>query len=460
MAHGYDPDVQGIVYSGYRTSHEATYLLLEVRSAAGAREWLRELAAKVRFGREQIHHSNVNVALSALALHKLGVSQAAIESFSPAFQEGIHSARRSLILDDVGQSSPQNWLWGGERAPAQIALLVFSPDAATHTRERSAEQARAERFGLSVAHELAATSLPQRDEDLREPFGFADGLSQPVIAGTPDGEKLSSAGRTLHVVAPGEILLGHRNVYGELTSVPWLSNPQRAPRFGVNGSYFVLRQLRQDVAGFWKYFGDQAKGDPAQKQRLAAKAIGRWRNGAPLALYPEGAPPRFSRDAENDFSYRAADPLGDGCPLGSHVRRGNPRDSKAGDPDQVLKQTNAHRILRRGRTYGPRAADPASASADGHERGLLFACLNANIERQFEFVHHSWLGNPSFLGLHEEGDPLIAADADPAGRFTIPGMPLRERLTGVPRFVSVVGGGYFFLPGRRGLFELAGSDAP
>jgi len=47
--------------------------------------------------------------------------------------------------------------------------------------------------------------------------------------------------------------------------------------------------------------------------------------------------------------------------------------------------------MRRGRSYGHRAADPRVH--DGVERGLHFICLNADIERQFEFVQQTWINS-------------------------------------------------------------------
>jgi hypothetical protein len=35
--------------------------------------------------------------------------------------------------------------------------------------------------------------------------------------------------------------------------------------------------------------------------------------------------------------------------------------------------------------------------------------------------------------------------------FTVPARPVRERYRDLPRFVTVRGGGYFFLPGVRAL---------
>ncbi|HEX4849011.1 MAG TPA: hypothetical protein VFV30_12775, partial [Novosphingobium sp.] len=160
-------------------------------------------------------------------------------------------------------------------------------------------------------------------------------------------------------------------------------------------------------------------------------------------------PDTLAAETDNAFTYGADDPQGLACPFGAHIRRTNPRDSKEpGDPsEQVI--TNRHRILRRGRTY---------RRADTGEKGMLFACLCADIERQFEFVQQFWTNAPAFHGLEHEPDPIAGADpVDPLTGarqdrvFTIPTVAGPVRLNGLSNFVQTMGGGYFFLPSRSAL---------
>jgi hypothetical protein len=74
-------------------------------------------------------------------------------------------------------------------------------------------------------------------------------------------------------------------------------------------------------------------------------------------------------------------------------------------------------------------------------------CLNADLERQFEFVQQTWAQQPSFHGLRGERDPLIGNRRD-GDSFTIPTREGPVRLAGLPSFVQTRGGGYFFLPGK------------
>ena len=138
---------------------------------------------------------------------------------------------------------------------------------------------------------------------------------------------------------------------------------------GRNGSYLVVRQLRQDVPGFWG-FVDRRDAAPRRERatrtarlRLAAKMVGRWPSGAPLALAPEADDPSLA-DA-NDFGYHELDPRGARCPVGAHIRRSNPRDSldpRPGSSDS-WKINRRHRILRRGREYGTSLHDRPGARA-------------------------------------------------------------------------------------------------
>jgi deferrochelatase/peroxidase EfeB len=173
-----------------------------------------------------------------------------------------------------------------------------------------------------------------------------------------------------------------------------------------------------------------------------------------------------ARATANRFGYHKSDPQGLRCPLGAHIRRSNPRDSLDPAPGTAasLAVNATHRLLRRGRTYGP----PLSTSFDpdeilqadeGEERGIHFICINANITRQFEFVQRSWINNSQFDGLLDETDPLLGTRRLPSGRptdnFSIPGCPVRQRISGLPTFVVVRGGAYFFLPSLSAIRYLA-----
>lgn len=454
-------DIQGLLMSGYARMHLATYLLLAVREPASARTWLTDLAARVTTGERPQEESCLNVALTPEGLRALGVPDADLRTFPAPLREGMAATHRTFILGDTGASAPQHWRWGGPATePVHVLLLVFAKDEEAFSEHRAAECRRLEDGGLEVLQELTPEPLPGR---LRvgkfgvEHFGFADGMSQPVIEGSGQEDKLGGDDHRRTVIEAGEFVLGYPNGYGRLTPWPRVGPPERGGSdFGRNGSYLVFRQLSQDVAGFWRFVDTAIRrrhgdGDPEERTRLAAKLVGRWPSGAPLVKSHHRDDPDLGTD--NSFGYAAWDGHGLRCPLASHIRRTNPRDALGDDPERALELANLHRILRRGRVYGPGLDDPL-AGDDGKDRGLFFLCLNANLERQFEFVQHTWCNNPKFAGRYDEQDPLLGNPPPDGGRFTVQDAPVRQRLVGIPSFVTTRGGAYFFLPGIAALRRL------
>jgi Dyp-type peroxidase family len=456
-------DVQGLVLRGYGSLRAARYLLLRIEDAAAARVWLGALAGRVTTAERSPDGTAVNVALTAPGLAALGLRGPALAGFSLEFAEGMASPHRSRILGDVGESAPERWAWGGPGGDAvHVLLLLFATDEAALARLHDERVREAEAAGLRVVAGLNTVDLGDHEH-----FGFRDGISQPVIAGSGQTES------ALNTIQPGEFLLGYVNEHGQLTERPALEageDPDRVlprddshrPDLGRNGTYLVMRQLRQDVRAFWRWADEASRApdgsaDPDAMTRLAAKMVGRWPGGAPLALSPERDDPALAK--ANDFAYQTADPDGLRCPIGAHARRTHPRDSLDPQPgtEQSIAVGKRHRLIRRGREYGAALAPGTllDAADDGVDRGLHFICLCGNIARQFEFVQATWVTSPKFGGLHEDDDPLLGARGPGAGAFRVQGRPVRERHRDLPRFVTVRGGAYFFLPGLRALRYLS-----
>ncbi|WP_209380094.1 Dyp-type peroxidase [Pararoseomonas baculiformis] len=401
-------------------------------------------------------------------------------------------AYATAYVDDSAEAEP-------EPSPltAHALLLLYArtdADAGAWAGEVAAVLGR---FGVATVRALELEmNVEQRDEATgvsREHFGFADGLSQPIPYDDDPGSRAVERGGVpvaegdrVHGVRLGEILLGFRNAYGELPPVPGVARPDAQPGsrpsaemadawrrlpphpeaegfgdLGKHGTYLVVRQLSQDVPAFWASMGAAAARlnaaapelpEPVTADWMAARVVGRTRDGhllCPKGPRP-GLPPAGSPD--NDFLFLQDDPHGLGCPLGSHVRRGHPRDGLSatpGDAETLLRAANNHRILRRARKYGP----SYETAPEEKERGLLFMCLNTDIARHFEFVQQTWLLNRDFAGLRDEQDPLVG----PKGRFTIPAEPFRHALQ-VETFIRLMGGEYFFLPGIAALDYIAATE--
>lgn len=95
-----------------------------------------------------------------------------------------------------------------------------------------------------------------------------------------------------------------------------------------------------------------------------------------------------------------------------------------------------------------------SGDAEIGNKGLLFMCLNGDLERQFEFVQQTWVMSKNFHGLDGEVDPLLSRGGQ-GGRMTIPTPTGSVQRSDIPNFVRAQGGAYFFLPGLRSLRYLA-----
>ena len=185
---------------------------------------------------------------------------------------------------------------------------------------------------------------------------------------------------------------------------------------------------------------------PDEQELIAAKLMGRWRSGAPLILAPEKDDAALGVDPQrnNNFNFKEQDPHGYAVPLGSHIRRMNPRDTG--------HNMNRRRMIRRGGTYGP--ALPEGAADDGVDRGIAAFIGCGSLLRQFEFAQNVWMNDRNFHELGNERDPICGAQ-DGTLEYKIPKRPIRKTITGLPAFTAVRGGAYFFLPGMRALRWLA-----
>src|SRR5437868_2919164 len=429
--------MQGLIARGYPDLKAATYVLLQIDDPASARAWLRGMTDQATPAPAHPADVALNIALTAPGLEKLGLSADVLNMFSNEFTAGMTTPHRRRMFGDVEQSAPERWTWGGPNtASPHVLLLLFARDLETLS-QRYAELSAGFR-GVSEITRLEADI----DLDGREHFGFADGISQPTIEGLSSRMDIPP-----NTIRPGEFILGYKNEYGLHTDRPLLepaADPARLlpldeegsgkADLARNGTYLVFRQLAQDVRGFWRFAktacdGANGAADVDARTRLAARMVGRWPSGAPLTLTPLEDVPRLAQS--NDFTYQYADEYGFNCPVGAHVRRAHPRDSLDPAPG-TLRSVNLdkrHRLLRRGREYGPPVEGDmlAPPPADDPDRGLYFICLVGNISRQFEFIQHTWLNNPKFDGLYDEPDPLVGHHPASGANFSMPAEPVRER---------------------------------
>ncbi|HYF28625.1 MAG TPA: Dyp-type peroxidase [Baekduia sp.] len=449
--------LQGGVLCGYAFPR-AAHVFARFADPAAGRRWLAGLAPQVTSavpwtaGKPA---STLNVALSMPGLRLLGVAD---DGFPEDFRDGM--AARGERLGDAGPDHHAGWERGLCDRWAHAVVTVHARDDGDAALD-AAVAALAVPAGVeTVVEELRV--LPEG----REHFGFRDGLAQPAIAderagpwqglGTPQpGRKLES----WEPVAPGEFVLGHPSEDGELPPAP----PAPLDR---ESSYLVLRKLEQHVATWRSWMLERAGGDPAAAEALAARLMGRWPNGTPVARCPQAPDPALDDRALwapdldeatrrrrfallNDFGY-AGDEDGRRCPLTAHIRRSGPRDA-FGDG----RRSRRHRLVRRGMPYGPAA--PAGRDDDGQRRGLWFACFQSSIVRQFELVQRDWLNDGDAFGLGADPD-LVAGSGSPEAKAVVRDVGGRAvRVLGpLPRVVTLRGGGYFLAPSRPALAALTG----
>jgi Dyp-type peroxidase family len=412
------------------------YIFLSFRTAEAGRAWLSAVLDKVVSAAAvdtKTDNRWVSVAFTWNGLHALGVDEASLATFPEEFRQGM--AARAEVIGDMGENSPENWV-GGLASPRLHAIaILFARDEAERKRcntEHAKLLGKCE--GVEVLSVLDLQAVPPFTH-AHDHFGYHDRLSQPVIEGSGDTPTPGSGAP----LKPGEFILGYPDENGPPHNLP---KPEILSR---NGSYMAYRRMVEHVGKFRDFLREHGK-TPEEQELIAAKLMGRWRSGAPLSACPEKDDPALGADMQrnNDFNYAEHDPHGYAVPLGSHIRRMNPRDTAV--------NMNRRRMIRRGATYGSYL--PEDKPDDGQERGIAAFIICASLVRQYEFAQNVWVNDKNFHELGNERDPVVG-NHDGTLEYKIPKRPIRKTIRGLPAFTTVKGGAYFFLPGLKALRYLA-----
>ena len=379
-----------MVLSGYAHFKFARYVLLQVNDGAAIQQWLDALLPHITDARPIARGQQpaFNVAFTHTGLEAIGMEPRISTSFLSPFHEGLapHGQHhRSRALGDIDGNSPTRWDWGGEKGLRVDLLLIM------YTDDQVALEAEDDGVGGASLKNNAATLVvdplaghlmpdgknPAGRTLYREHFGFADGISQPEIEGTHRASNRLEASGSIHLVKPGEFLLGYTDGSGATApGIPidpafdagnWLpSAGAEAPGFhdfGRNGTYLVFRQLRAGRS--WLHDVREVGGRRRARRRMRMN----WLPASSVGVMTA----HRDRDDEgaraNEFGF-SDDPHGFACPIGSHIRRANPRDSLLDDPAAALKSANRHRLLRRGRPYR-RAARSQGDDSAGQARHVV-----------------------------------------------------------------------------------------
>jgi deferrochelatase/peroxidase EfeB len=459
-------DIQGNILRGYKAAN-AHHVAINIPAGADGRALLRDLLSpepprlstdEEWEGRQRPDHL-LNLGVTWPGLRALGVPEQALKGFPDAFKQGAGARAtapdpdgvRGVGLGDVGESAPETWVVGGPATPEVHLMLSLFTDEHHRARRRPLSatlRARLVAHGLTEVWSADADALPGG----RVHFGYRDGISQPRIDGAP-GQKTAD----LQPSSPaGDFLLGagHVNSYGgnHIGAIP--------ARLADNATYAAFRVLEQDCWGFEAMLDTWSARYSVDREWLAAKLMGRWRSGASLMTHPDGPEPVPSDAELNHFDYAPSevvpmymnDPDGVRCPLGSHVRRLNPRSSPA------MGVRGTRRVLRRGMPYGP-PFDPQHPD-DGIERGLIGLFMCGDLELQYEFVLRVWANQDlGAAGLRGTREPFVGAQPDSGGLFRLPlnGRPDPLLLSGLTTLTRTRGSVYCLMPGLGGIRELAGA---
>jgi Dyp-type peroxidase family len=435
-------DIQATVLRYRPEPYFGTHLFLHINDAHGGREFLRRLAPHISSASDWWNAEEpwIAVAISYPGLVALGVPADSLQSFPEAFRVGM--AARAEKLCDYGANGPKNWErpFGSGQIHIQVSIISDTEEKWRRTMETARQQYQ----GFSSVTVLLIQNFGAQP-DSRNSLGYKDSIGQPAIEGS-GVDPLPGQGRPIKA---GEFILGYPGESG----VP-LAMPQ-PDVLGRNGTYVGLRKYQSRVGAFNRFLRENCQTDE-ERELLAAKLVGRWRSGAPLTLAPAEDDLTLGEDPRrnNDFTY-SNDPQGRQVPLGCHMRRMNPRDTKM----PVLTDVNIHRIIRRSTTYGARYDRNAMSEHDDEvERGIYFLFISAKAMNTLEFLQQEWIHDGNFMNLGNERDPIVGLQEEGAP-FTIPKEPVRHRIHGIETFNVLRGGEYLFMPSLSALNWLAGLNA-
>jgi Dyp-type peroxidase family len=541
--------IQGNIIGGFRKDHQ-TMLFLKITGPVQFRAWLATLvpfiatAAEVlafnrlfkelrrRRGESRAVQSTwVNVALSFSGLKALADQVPGMESVEnfkdEAFRQGMHNRAVKELgdpSDEAAEGNPKQWVFGGSDETAADAVVIVASDSPAELAYevgriedslysgRTAD-GRSTNSGARIIYRQPGATLPPPLTG-HEHFGFLDGVSQPGLRGlisqdppepitprqNPNDPHQGKPGQD--VLWPGEFVFGYLGQNPKDLEEPGINSllgkdgKPVAPEWAKDGSFLVVRRLRQDVNGFHKFLKAEAAKLSISDSLLGAKLVGRWPSGAPIMRTPDLHDiPKMADDdcANNNFEFQdetkplpppsadpscqaeeglcresgefptsKGDPAGTLCPWAAHVRKAYPRDDQTeGQPFPTEETTQTHRLLRRGIPYGPPFFPPNDPDRkEPGNRGLVFLAYQTDIVDQFEFVQKNWCNNPSFKQTGAGHDLIIGQNNQPGENrkrtFKLVLGQVEKTLETTQDWVIPTGGGYFFAPSIEALCQLTG----
>ena len=322
-------EIQGNILAGFNKPVQLFLFLNFKHNQKGARAWLRRLTGDQRiattrdvaahnreyrdlrkqFGARRLRQERrvrqewMGVGLTSWGLVTLHPELAAELVAFDAYWRGPLSGGRdeqgtwlvpAAVVGDVQKSDPSAWVVGGPDQDPVDALVTIAADDEDRLRQRMNDELDlVKQYGLElleVRQRDGSTTPGQFGQTLPPPngggggvehFGFRDGVSQPSVRGFTGAEFRNKRWESARkpgspIIATGEFVLGYP---GERGSYPRTPRPV-TPSWMRDGSFQVFLRLTQDVAGWWDRM-DRLGSEWSED--IAAKAIGRRRDGTPLA---------------------------------------------------------------------------------------------------------------------------------------------------------------------------------
>ncbi|MGH3973350.1 MAG: Dyp-type peroxidase [Pseudonocardiaceae bacterium] len=439
-------NIQGTVVYHFRRPI-VRHLLFRFGGRAAARAFVSQLRTRITMADCPLDSAPdplVNVGFTYSGLRALGVEKTILKEFDATYLEGPDPWQ----LGDVPASSsdPAQW-WEGQFATEDVHCIAHVYVSSDDALEPASAQIR------DLAQDAGMTELvPRKDGTVLDGrslgggklhFGYRDNISHPDVCwGT--------------TTTPGQV--DCRNFLLGYSAKTCSSAPRTGPAADLvrDSTYGAFRWIYQDVAAFNEFLrteGPRLYPHLAQadaEELLAAKLMGRWRDGTPLVLSPDRPDPAIA--TSNDFRYRDQDPHGYRCPFSAHIRVVNPRDQEL---DPVTEGVPS--VIRRGMPYGPPLR---SAQDDGVDRGILGLFLGSDLRRQL-YTLTDWIKKNDFSPVYNANrrvqDALLGNRAVPGteAKFIVPSERGATTVSGLPDFVRTKGTVFLLYPSKTTLQQLA-----
>jgi deferrochelatase/peroxidase EfeB len=458
-------NIQSLVFQPHRCGH-SRHFLFQVQGKAGGKRFLAEWIPRISHGDTGLDAppaALVNMAVSWPGLDKLGAFDAmgGVQEAEKVFYFDFKDPPDPNSLGAFGASAPENW-WNKrfKTRDIDISFHVYCTsaeklaDASGKVRESARRNDLKELIPTLDGEAITGCALGTGEAGLRKlHFGYSDGFSQPDVEWGDGRQAPASRGQRRY---PRGYFIIDDEFDDDAQSFP---KEGEWRKLVLHGSYLALSWVYQDVAAFNRFLRENGPkiAPPGASQKdaeelLAAKMMGRWRDGTPLALSPDKPDEPLSKEP---FDY-SQDPRGERCPISAHIRIVNGRDQPLDFVNQMMFPAGFPRVLRRGSTYGTWLEGEVD---DGKDRGIVGMFLCANVNQQF-YALTRWIAKTNFSEAFADQagqDPLFASRQVPRATngFTIPTGNGPVTLKGIPDFIRMQGVAILLMPSLATLRRLS-----